>query len=169
MTRKKVKLAYIEKNAARKATLKKRMAGLKQKVGELTTLCGVKACALVYNPNDRKLDVWPNPSEAHEVLNRFKNLPKVAKTDRMLDQERFLTEQTAKMREQLQKQQMKNRRDEMTLRMNNIMLGTAGTHDLDMQDLIDLAQLHDERTMVVQAAIQSHLNLAVPPPMASSE
>ncbi|MBA0573846.1 hypothetical protein Golob_001101, partial [Gossypium lobatum] len=50
MTRKKVKLAYITNDSTRKATYKKRIKGLKNKMRELSTLCGIDTCAIMYNP-----------------------------------------------------------------------------------------------------------------------
>ncbi|KAJ6434469.1 hypothetical protein OIU84_018060 [Salix udensis] len=52
MTRKKVKLAYITNDSARKATFKKRKKGLMKKVSELSTLCGIEACAIICSPYD---------------------------------------------------------------------------------------------------------------------
>ncbi|MBA0783530.1 hypothetical protein Gotri_001229, partial [Gossypium trilobum] len=50
MTRKKVKLAYITNDSTRKATYKKRIKGLKNKMRELSTLCGIDTFAIMYNP-----------------------------------------------------------------------------------------------------------------------
>ncbi|KAF5764506.1 putative transcription factor MADS-type1 family [Helianthus annuus] len=50
MTRKKVKLAFIMNDSARKATYKKRKKGLMKKVNELSTLCGIDACVIIYSP-----------------------------------------------------------------------------------------------------------------------
>jgi hypothetical protein len=47
MTRKKVKLAFIVDDLARKATYKKRKMGIIKKVSELTILCGIPACAVI--------------------------------------------------------------------------------------------------------------------------
>ncbi|KAK5846190.1 hypothetical protein PVK06_002464 [Gossypium arboreum] len=47
MIRKKVKLAYITNDSSRKATYKKRKKGLMKKMSELSTFCGINACAIM--------------------------------------------------------------------------------------------------------------------------
>ncbi|KAK3222411.1 hypothetical protein Dsin_009436 [Dipteronia sinensis] len=60
MTRK-VKLWYMAKDSARKATFRKRKKGLWKKVSELSsTLCGIDVCAIVYNPYDNQPSRGPN-------------------------------------------------------------------------------------------------------------
>ncbi|CAH8259504.1 unnamed protein product [Arabidopsis lyrata] len=70
MTRKKVKVAYISNNSSRKATFKKRKKGLMKKVNELSTLCGINACAIIYSPYDSNPEVWPSNSgvQRFEIL-----------------------------------------------------------------------------------------------------
>ncbi|MBA0752222.1 hypothetical protein Gogos_001076 [Gossypium gossypioides] len=51
MSRKKIKLAYITNDSARKTTYKKRTKGLVKKVRELTTLFGIEAFAIIYSPD----------------------------------------------------------------------------------------------------------------------
>lgn len=56
-------LPYITISCAtsgRRATLKKRKASFFRKLNEITTLCGVIACAVIYNTSDTKVDVWPS-------------------------------------------------------------------------------------------------------------
>ncbi|KAL6135268.1 hypothetical protein ACLB2K_067496 [Fragaria x ananassa] len=68
MTRKKVKLTYITNDSARKATFKKRKMGLMKKVRELTTLCDIDACAIIYSPYDSQPEVWPSHLGAQREL-----------------------------------------------------------------------------------------------------
>ncbi|PPD79706.1 hypothetical protein GOBAR_DD23359 [Gossypium barbadense] len=56
MTRKKVKLAYITDDLARKATYKKRTKGLMKKLSELSTLCDIDACSIMYSPYESELE-----------------------------------------------------------------------------------------------------------------
>ena len=85
MTRKKVKLAYISNDSARKATFKKRKKGLMKKVSELSTLCGIEACAIVYSPYDAQPEVWPSPIMVQRVLARFKNMPEMEQSKKMVN------------------------------------------------------------------------------------
>lgn len=73
MTRKKVTLAYIANDSARKATFKKRKKGLIKKVSELSTLCGIEACAVIYSPYDTEPEVWPSVVGAHRAIARFRS------------------------------------------------------------------------------------------------
>ncbi|KAK5813511.1 hypothetical protein PVK06_028962 [Gossypium arboreum] len=72
MTRKNVKLAYITNDSAMKATYKKRKKGLMKKVSELSTLCGINVCAIMYNPYESQPKVWPSPMGVQRVLSKFK-------------------------------------------------------------------------------------------------
>ncbi|MBA0700471.1 hypothetical protein Goari_022401 [Gossypium aridum] len=57
MIRKKVKLAYITNDSSRKATYKKRNKGLMKRMSELSTLCGINACAIMYSPYESQLEL----------------------------------------------------------------------------------------------------------------
>ena len=103
MTRKKVKLAYISNDSARKATFKKRKKGLMKKVSELSTLCGIEACAIVYSPYDAQPEVWPSPIMVQRVLSQFKNMPEMEQSKKMVNQEHFLRQRIGKANEQLKK------------------------------------------------------------------
>ncbi|KAK5841176.1 hypothetical protein PVK06_010085 [Gossypium arboreum] len=58
MRRKKVTLAWISNDSARRASLKKRRLGLMKKMSELTTLCGSKACLIIYSLDESELMAW---------------------------------------------------------------------------------------------------------------
>uniref|UniRef100_A0A803LL11 MADS-box domain-containing protein n=1 Tax=Chenopodium quinoa TaxID=63459 RepID=A0A803LL11_CHEQI len=123
MTRKKVKLAFIANDSARKATYKKRKRGLLKKMDELTTLCDVKACAILYSPYETRPVVWPAPSGAKDVIASFKRLPEMEKVKKMVSQEEFLRQRVAKAHEQLKKQQKDNREKDMTHVMYQCLAG----------------------------------------------
>nr|AIZ95426.1 MADS30 [Apostasia odorata] len=103
MARKKISLAYITNEATRRATLKKRRRGLMKKVRELSVLCGVAACAVVYAPPDPKPEVWPTTEEAAEILRKFCCMPDVDKARKMMNQESFLLQRQNKLQEQLRR------------------------------------------------------------------
>jgi hypothetical protein len=104
MARKKVKLAFITNDSRRKATYKKRKTGLMKKVYELSTLCDVDACAIVYRPNEAQPEVWPNNMGALRVLAKFKRMPEIEQSKKMMDQESFIKQRITKTSEQLYKQ-----------------------------------------------------------------
>lgn len=84
MTRKKVKLAYIANDSARKATYKKRKRGLMKKVSELSTLCGIEACAIIFSPYDSQPELWPSPIGVQRVLSQFKKMPEMEQSKKMV-------------------------------------------------------------------------------------
>ncbi|PPS08170.1 hypothetical protein GOBAR_AA12474 [Gossypium barbadense] len=77
MTRKKVKLAWIANNTTRRASLKKRRLGLVKKVMELTTLCGIEACLVIYSPDEQEPMVWPSQEEARRLIQKFYQVPEI--------------------------------------------------------------------------------------------
>lgn len=85
MGRKKVRLEIIRNQSVRKTTFRKRKAGLMKKVKELTTLCGIQGCAIIFNRHggDSQTHVWPTTAEARAVLGRFQDLPPEKQTKHM--------------------------------------------------------------------------------------
>ncbi len=143
MTRKKVKLAYITNDSARKATFKKRKRGLLKKVSELTTLCDIEACAIIYSPYDAQPEVWASPHGVQHALARFKNMPEMEQSKKMMNQESFLRQRITKSNEQLKKQRKDNREKEMTEVMFQSLTG-KGLQNFNMMDLNDLGWVIDQ-------------------------
>ena len=56
-----------------------------KKVIELSTLCGIKACAIVYSPYDAQPEVWPSPIVVQRVLAQFKNMPEMEQSKKMVN------------------------------------------------------------------------------------
>ncbi|KAI3922392.1 hypothetical protein MKX01_006081 [Papaver californicum] len=150
MARKKVKLAYITNDTARRATFKKRRKGLMKKVSELSTLCGVSVCAIVNGPYDRQPEVWPEQAEAHRVLMRFKSLPEMDQNKKQLNQESFTYNRIGKISEQCKKQQRENRYMDINEIYNLAVAGKCSIPDVHPGDLGDLAYLLEEKKKEVQ-------------------
>ncbi|XP_027337506.1 agamous-like MADS-box protein AGL80 [Abrus precatorius] len=149
MTRKKVELTYIANESKRKATLKKRKNGLIKKIDEISTLCGIEACAIIYSPND-ELDVWPSELGVQRVLSRFKSMSEHEQGKKMLNQESFLSQSIIKAQEQLKKQKNENRKKEMS----NLMFECLNTGKIcdnaSMIDLNDLSWLIDQNLKEIE-------------------
>lgn len=154
MTRKKVKLAYITNDAARKATFKKRKKGLMKKVSELSTLCGIEACAIMYSPYDPEPEVWPSSAGVQRVISRFKKMPEMDQSKKMVNQEGFLRQRIIKAEEQLKKQVRENREKEMMQVMYRSLVG-EGLHYMSMVDLNDLGWLVDKNIKDIDDQIKS--------------
>ncbi|GMN45737.1 hypothetical protein TIFTF001_014927 [Ficus carica] len=144
MTRKKVKLAYITNDAARKATYKKRKKGLIKKVSELSTLCDIDACAIIYSPYDTQPEVYPSPLGVQRILAKFKNMPEIEKSKKMVNQESFLRQRIAKVNEQLKKQKKENREKEITQLMFQGLADPNSLLGLSLLDLNDVDRMIDQ-------------------------
>ncbi|CAJ2673814.1 unnamed protein product [Trifolium pratense] len=113
MARKKLKLAYITCNSKRRETFRKRKSGLMKKVNELSTLCGIEACAIIYDQNNPQAEVWPSDSGVKSVLSRFGSLSELERNKKKVDQEVFLRESIEKACDQLNKKKEENKKKEM--------------------------------------------------------
>ncbi|KAK8701990.1 hypothetical protein V6N13_020363 [Hibiscus sabdariffa] len=103
MARNKVKLAYITNHAARKATYHKRKKDLVKKVSELSTLCGVEACVVIYPPAcDSQPKVWSSTATTHCMLSNFRTLFVLEQSNRMMTQESLVRQRIAKVEERLE-------------------------------------------------------------------
>ncbi|KAI0518879.1 hypothetical protein KFK09_006316 [Dendrobium nobile] len=139
MARKKVKLEWIANDSARRATLKKRRKGLVKKVEELSTLCDVKACLIIYAPSDAQPEVWPSPHEANKVLAKLRRLPEMEQSKKMMNQEGFMRHRIGKLQEQIRKQERENREVETMLIMYKGLTGKMNLQSLEMRSLTSLA------------------------------
>ncbi|GER40113.1 mads box protein [Striga asiatica] len=155
MTRKKVKLAFISNDSSRKATFKKRKKGLMKKVSELSTLCGIEACAIVYSPYEAQPDVWPNgPDGAQRVLAHFKRMPEMEQSKKMVNQEMFLRQRGTRAADHLKKLRKENREKEMTRLMYECLAG-RGVHGLATSDLNDVVWLLDRSLEEIYGRIEA--------------
>ncbi|PKI50010.1 hypothetical protein CRG98_029597 [Punica granatum] len=156
MTRKKVNLAYIANDSARKATFKKRKKGLMKKVSELSTLCGIEACAIIYSPYDTEPEVWPSAMGARRAIARFRNMSEMDQSKRMVNQQAFLRQRIGKAEEQLKKQQRDNREKEVTQAMYQALTGPGlNLQGLSLLDLNDLGWVVDETIKEIDAKVKS--------------
>ncbi|CAL0334748.1 unnamed protein product [Lupinus luteus] len=143
MARKKLDRTYIANDSKRNATLKKRRNGLMKKINELTTLCGIEACAIISTPDDLQPEVWPSHSGVQRVLYKFSRIPEMEKSKKMFNQENFLSQSIIKAREQLRKLRNENRKKEMSLLMFKCLSSENSANNLNMTNLSDLSWMID--------------------------
>ncbi|KAL4323996.1 hypothetical protein GQ457_11G031800 [Hibiscus cannabinus] len=108
MTRRKVELDWITNQSARRASLRKRRVGLLKKVEELTTLCGIKACLVMYSPGEQEPMAWPSPDEAKELIRKFHFIPELERSKKTMTMEMYMAEQLSKVHSDLEKLNNKN-------------------------------------------------------------
>ncbi|KAF6155268.1 hypothetical protein GIB67_019794, partial [Kingdonia uniflora] len=75
---------------SRKATFVKRSGGIKKKVSELSTLCGVPAFMIIYGDDNRPI-TWPeNKDYFDRVLNQYLSVEKKERQKQSLSQSDIL-------------------------------------------------------------------------------
>ncbi|CAK8566085.1 unnamed protein product [Lathyrus sativus] len=156
MTRKKLKIAFIENDPARKATYKTRKKGLVKKVDELSTLCGVDACAIIYGPYNAQPEIWPSPSGVEKVLSKFMTVPEFEQRIKMANQESFLKQRVSKFEKQFERQVRDNKEQEKTLLMFQCLNAANIVHNnMSMEDLSNLDWIIDKNLKEIGRRIES--------------
>ncbi|KAK9147162.1 hypothetical protein Sjap_007065 [Stephania japonica] len=129
--------------------------GLMKKVSELSTLCDVPACAIVFGPNEEHPEVWPrSQSEVDRVVMKFRSLPGAEQSKKMVNQEAFLKDRNMKLREQLKKAEKENREFEMTLILMAALAGERSIGELGVAQLSDLAWFVDDKMKVIHGRME---------------
>ncbi|XP_020885147.1 uncharacterized protein LOC110229407 [Arabidopsis lyrata subsp. lyrata] len=122
MTRKKVKLAWIDNDKSRTTSLQKMRVGLLKKVKELTILCAVKALVIIFIPNKVHPTVWPSVEATHGLLCEFFASPRFMQIKKETNVESYIKEKTQKIQEQLMKSNKKNKEyviNELMMQLQN--------------------------------------------------
>ncbi|XP_010534379.1 PREDICTED: MADS-box transcription factor PHERES 2 [Tarenaya hassleriana] len=136
--KRKVKLAWIMNENARKSSLKKRKLGLVKKVQELTILCDVRACLIIFSNEEANPLVWPSQELARGLLDRYFSLPDIERSKKATNQESYLRDKAGKVQEQLVKSQKKNQEAEMDRLMLQIINHSRTLSDLTMSEIYGL-------------------------------
>ncbi|KAF8377696.1 hypothetical protein HHK36_031080 [Tetracentron sinense] len=113
MGRSKLSLELISKEKSRNTTFQKRKKGLKKKIYEFSTLCGVDACLIIYGPKhgDRPVEpeIWPeNSGEVVRIINRYNEHSKEEREKRNLNLSDFFLDRKKKAEEELSKLRRNN-------------------------------------------------------------
>ncbi|KAK2395492.1 agamous MADS-box protein AGL80 [Trifolium repens] len=152
MMRKKLKLAFLSDDKARKATYKKRMKSIIKKVSELAILCNIPACAIISNPFNSKPEVWPNLEGAKQVIKRYQNSPMIDEA-KNVSSESLLLQKITKAREKLEKKKQETREKELTIRMIEYMKNKNLPNDLSVSDLKDFDKLSEKHLKYIDNKI----------------
>ncbi|CAL0301326.1 unnamed protein product [Lupinus luteus] len=138
MAGKKLNLGYIASDSKRNTTYKKRKNGLIKKMDEITTLCGIEACAIIYNSNEPEPEAWPSHLGAQRVLYKFSRVSQMVQSKKMFNQESFLNQSIMKAQEKLKKLRNENRKKEMDLLMYQCLSSGYLVNNVGMANLNDL-------------------------------
>ncbi|XP_058782038.1 agamous-like MADS-box protein AGL80 [Vicia villosa] len=146
MAAKNIEVDYITDDSKRNTTFRKRKQGIIKKMDEITTLCGIDACGIIYDENMSQPTIWPSKDTFQTLMDKFRTLPESEQRKVTLDHEDFLKNTIAKDREKLIKQT-----DIITKKnkMNNLLdhfirTGEFDGNDLSESDLEDLSLLIDD-------------------------
>ena len=90
--------------------------------------------------------------EVQSTIAKFKMMPEMDQSKKMVNQESFLRQRITKAEEQLKKQQRENREKEMTQVMYRSLVG-EGLHNLSIVDLNDLGWLIDNKIKEIEDKI----------------
>ncbi|KAK8679978.1 hypothetical protein V6N13_108933 [Hibiscus sabdariffa] len=135
MIRRKVELARITNQSARRASLMKRRVGLLKKVTELTTLCGIKACLVMYSSGEQEPMTWPSPDEVKELIRKFHFISEIERSKKTMTMETYMAEKLSKVHNDLEKLNIKNKEAEarqFMLQMHHgKMLDEFNVHELE--------------------------------------
>ncbi|PNX87630.1 agamous-like mads-box protein agl80-like, partial [Trifolium pratense] len=135
--------------------------GLIKKIDEITTLCGVQGCAIIFGQNDPQPAIWPSPSGVHTVLTRFRSLPELEQSKKMQNQERFLRERIQKGEEQLNKLRNENRKKELTQLMLQCLNVGQIIGNVNMNDLNGLYWLIEQNMKQIERRMEETQAVAV--------
>ncbi|KAI4314116.1 hypothetical protein L6164_027052 [Bauhinia variegata] len=154
MTRAKTKVEIIRNEAIRKATFKNRKESLTKKISEMNILCGVGACAIMFNPNDPQPELWPSPEGVEIVINRFRDIPEWAQRERMMNQESYAKKLIGKWERLVRKQKEDNHEKEMTRIMFQYLDGTTTKLPMDT-DFNCLEKMIDQKLESITKTFQA--------------
>ncbi|KAK3227066.1 hypothetical protein Dsin_006928 [Dipteronia sinensis] len=149
MARRKIKQELISNESKRKVTFKKRKGGLLKKIDELTTLCGVMGCAIIYNTFNNRPEIWPSPPELTRVLNRFKESPEEERDKYTMDQKILLGRHISMSSNALEREIKKNRGLEVDLILNEYLAGKSMEDLTCLEDAKELDLLLEEKIKLI--------------------
>lgn len=145
MMRKRIKLAWISNATSRRATFRKRSQGLAKKMDELTILCGVEGCVLIFNPEGEDLFVWPSCEKATELLTKFDNMPKAKKGKKTLNHARYMEERNKKLHQDILKLEKRNMEMKASLIMYVINCQGKRPEELTEEECYVLKRFTEEK------------------------
>lgn len=151
--RKRVKLAFMVNDSARKITYTKRKKSLIKKIDELTTLCGIEACAIIYSDFHSEPEIWPSQWEVQRVVTKFRSYSEFEKGKKMLNQESFLAQRIVKSNEQLVKLERSNWEAEKSLILYQCLSKENFINTLNMNVLNNLAYDINEKLAQITSKV----------------
>ncbi|XP_010513278.1 PREDICTED: agamous-like MADS-box protein AGL36 [Camelina sativa] len=150
----KVKLAWIENDKVRAKSLKQRREGLLKKVKELAILCAIRACLIIFSPNEAVPMVWPSVEMTCGILDDFFALPKFVQKQKETGVKSILEEKTKTVHEQLMKSNEKNKEHVVDKLMMHLQNG-RGIDDLNLSEIHALLSFSKDKIILHRKNLNS--------------
>ncbi|KAG7648167.1 Agamous-like MADS-box protein AGL86 [Arabidopsis thaliana] len=170
--RSKIKLSLIANKTSRRTTFRKRKGGITNKLHELTTLCGVKACAVISSPYENPV-VWPSTEGVQEAVSMFMERPATERSKLMMSQETYLKDKITKEQNKLESLRRENREAQLRRFMFDCVEGKMSEHQYGARDLQDLSLYIDHYINQLNSSVMLLTNngassSSFPPPLHTS-
>lgn len=119
--------------------------GLIKKIGEISILCGIQACAIIYSPDEPdQPEVWPSEEGVESAISRFRSVSELEQSKKMFCQESFLRQRIVKVQEQLKKVRNENRKKEIGHLISQYITVGNNLESANIIDLNDISFLADQ-------------------------
>ena len=132
--------------------------GIIKKINEITALCGIDVCGIIYEENNAQTVVCPSEEEVQMVLDKLTSFPEYKQRKSMVDHEGFLRQSIAKALEKLKKQKNNSKKNEMNELIGQFIHtgeldGNMGESDLEDLSLLIVENLKEveQRTEWIQS------------------
>ncbi|QHO40935.1 hypothetical protein HN51_006905 [Arachis hypogaea] len=168
--KRRVKLQLIDDMNSRKATFRKRRAGLLKKLEQLAILCDIQACIAIFGPGDKSPTVWPSVEEAKEIVERFEEIPEPERSSRMVTHQEYRQQKVIWMEKQLEKLKKLNDQKEMAIFLHKIYNEHRPITDFSDDELDRFVTYVDDKLKAVRNNIirtrRSEVSISSQPPPA---
>lgn len=124
-----------------------------KKLNELATLCGIDACAIIYDENNPQPEVWPSFSQVRSVLFRYMSLPDHERSKKMVNLETYLMQSIEKAQELLKKQMEENQKKEIAYLINRFIY--TGEYNMGNMNLNDVTGYIDKNLKEIEKRMNS--------------
>ncbi|KAH0460774.1 hypothetical protein IEQ34_008349 [Dendrobium chrysotoxum] len=165
MARKKTTLTYISNDAICRATLKKRCRGLLKKVNELSILCDISACTVVYSLQTEQPDVFPSVEEVKKILTDLTNMSEIDKNKKMVNQRSFLEQRLVKLIQQLRRLEHENKELSTAVLSSTVFGAGRSVDSLSKEEVDDMLDLVDRKLKALEVRMHQLGPLMLPPVM----
>ncbi|XP_058783782.1 agamous-like MADS-box protein AGL80 [Vicia villosa] len=124
-----------------------------KKFYELSTLCGIEACAIIYDENNPQPEVWPSFSQVRNVLFRYMSLPDHERSKKMVNLETYLMQSIEKAQDLLRKQMEDNQKKEIADLIDRFI--HTGEYNMGNMNLNDVTFYIDKNLKQIEKRMDS--------------